>query len=69
VKEQAAGKGLTAKQASHRPGVARALGLRAQPKPFALGGGVYNLGTFLYDALTVIDHNHASTSNDDCFGC
>ena len=34
-----------------------------------VGGGVYNLGTFLYDAATVITHNHASTSNDDCFGC
>jgi hypothetical protein len=34
-----------------------------------VGGGVYNLGTFLVDALTVIRHNHASTSNDDCFGC
>ncbi len=33
------------------------------------GSGVYNLGTLLYDALTVITHNHASTSNDDCFGC
>jgi hypothetical protein len=34
-----------------------------------VGGGVYTLGTFLVDALTVIRHNHASTSNDDCFGC
>jgi hypothetical protein len=34
-----------------------------------VGGGVYNLGTFLYDALTVIRHNHASTSDDDFFGC
>jgi serine/threonine protein kinase len=34
-----------------------------------VGGGVYNLGTFLYDLATVIVHNHASTSNDDCFGC
>jgi hypothetical protein len=32
-------------------------------------GGVYNLGTFLTDALTRIRHNHASTSDDDCFGC
>lgn len=29
-------------------------------------GGVYNLGTFSDDA-TVIDDNHASTSNDDLF--
>ena len=35
----------------------------------SIGGGVYNLGTFLLDALTVIAHNHASTSNDNCFGC
>jgi dienelactone hydrolase len=34
-----------------------------------VGGGIYNLGTFLVDALSVIRHNHASTSNDDCFGC
>src|SRR5262249_26560400 len=34
-----------------------------------IGGGVYNLGTFSDDALTVIAKNHASTSDDDCFGC
>jgi hypothetical protein len=34
-----------------------------------VGGGVYNLGTFVYDAATLIAHNPASTSNDDCFGC
>jgi hypothetical protein len=34
-----------------------------------MGGGVYNLGTFLFDLATVIAHNHAATSNDDCFGC
>ena len=34
-----------------------------------VGGGVYNLGTFGFDAATVIRQNHASTSNDDCFGC
>jgi hypothetical protein len=33
-----------------------------------IGGGVYNLGTFTAVA-TVIMNNHASTSNDDCFGC
>jgi hypothetical protein len=33
------------------------------------GGGVYNRGTFLFDDLTVIARNHASSSNDDCFGC
>jgi hypothetical protein len=32
-------------------------------------GGVYNLGTFLFDATTTIAHNHAATSHDDCFGC
>jgi hypothetical protein len=31
-------------------------------------GGVYNLGAFLFDAATVIGHNYASDSNDDCFG-
>jgi hypothetical protein len=34
-----------------------------------VGGGVYNLGTFLRDAATRIRNNRASTSNDDCFGC
>jgi hypothetical protein len=34
-----------------------------------VGGDVYNLGTFLVDALSVITHNRASDSNDDCFGC
>ncbi len=34
-----------------------------------VGGRIYNVGTFLFDRLTVIAHNHASTSNDDCFGC
>jgi hypothetical protein len=33
-----------------------------------IGGGVYNLGAFTYDATTVIKDNHASTSNDDIFG-
>jgi hypothetical protein len=33
-----------------------------------IGGGVYNLGTFSAVA-SVIKQNHASTSNDDCFGC
>jgi hypothetical protein len=32
-----------------------------------IGGGVYNLGTFLADAATVIRHNRASTSDDDLF--
>jgi hypothetical protein len=31
--------------------------------------GVYNLGTFLRDGLTVIAHNRASDGNDDCFLC
>jgi hypothetical protein len=34
-----------------------------------VGGGVYNLGTFLFDPATVIHHNRASDSDDDCFGC
>jgi hypothetical protein len=33
-----------------------------------MGGGIYNLGTFLFDVTTVITGNHASTSNDDVFG-
>ncbi len=33
-----------------------------------IGGGIYNLGSFAFDAFTVIRHNHASTSNDDVFG-
>jgi hypothetical protein len=32
-------------------------------------GCIDNLGTFLVDALTVIAHNHASISDNDCFGC
>jgi hypothetical protein len=32
-----------------------------------IGGGVYNLGNFDVDALTLIFGNHASTSNDDVF--
>jgi hypothetical protein len=32
------------------------------------GGGVYNkLGMFAFDVFTVIEGNHASTSNDDIF--
>ncbi len=30
-------------------------------------GGVFNLGTYSYDAATVIALNHASTSNDNIF--
>jgi hypothetical protein len=33
-----------------------------------VGGGVYNLGTFDLDAVSLIADNHASTSNDDVFG-
>jgi hypothetical protein len=32
-----------------------------------IGGGVYNLGTFLYDLATVIARNHASTGYDNLF--
>ena len=45
------------------------LGDGAGSDGLGVGGGVYNLGTFLVDALTLIRHNHASTSNDDRFGC
>jgi hypothetical protein len=34
-----------------------------------VGVGVYNLGTLFFDAATVLTQNHASTSDDDCFGC
>ena len=30
-----------------------------------IGGGVYTLGTFTYDAQTLILFNHASTSHDN----
>jgi hypothetical protein len=33
-----------------------------------VGGGLYNLGHVVKDAATDIIGNHASTSNDDCFG-
>ena len=33
--------------------------------PRGIGGGVFTLGTFSYDALTVIADNHASTSDDN----
>lgn len=32
-----------------------------------IGGGVYHQGTFTFDGTTVIQKNHASTSNDDVF--
>jgi hypothetical protein len=32
-----------------------------------IGGGVFNVGTFSFDATTVINRNHASTSNDNIF--
>jgi hypothetical protein len=32
-----------------------------------IGGGVYNLGAFTFDALTLIKGNHASSSNDNVF--
>jgi hypothetical protein len=32
-----------------------------------VGGGVFNLGTFAFDATTLIAHNHASTSSDNIF--
>jgi hypothetical protein len=30
-----------------------------------IGGGIYTLGTFTFDASTVIKHNHASTSGNE----
>jgi len=30
-----------------------------------IGGGVYNLGSFSFDRTTVVEKNHASTSNDN----
>jgi hypothetical protein len=32
-----------------------------------IGGGVYNLGDFDFDVLSLIFKNHASTSHDDVF--
>ena len=32
-----------------------------------IGGGVYNLWTFTFDAATDISENDASTGNDDIF--
>ena len=32
-----------------------------------VGGGVYNLGTFASDIVSVVKKNEASTSNDDIF--
>ena len=32
-----------------------------------IGGGIYSLGTFTFDAATDISGNHASTSNDNIF--
>jgi hypothetical protein len=42
------------------------IGNHANGKP-GIGGGVYNnpLGTFTFDASTVIADNHASTSGDN----
>jgi hypothetical protein len=34
-----------------------------------VGGGVYDLGMYSADVATVLAHNRAATSNDDCFGC
>jgi hypothetical protein len=33
-----------------------------------VGGGVFNLGTFFLDAVSIILGNDASTSNDNVFG-
>ena len=40
---------------------------RAEGDP-GIGGGIYNLGTFTVDALSVIKFNEASTSHDNIFG-
>ena len=41
-------------------------GNHANGKP-GIGGGVYNLGAFIFDVFTVIKRNHASNGNDDIF--
>jgi hypothetical protein len=33
-----------------------------------IGGGIYDLGVFSLDTLTVVVGNHASTSSDNKFG-
>ncbi len=33
-----------------------------------IGGGIYNLGTFSLDTLSLVFGNHASTSNNNKFG-
>jgi hypothetical protein len=40
------------------------LAVGTAPAGQGIGGGVYHLGTFSLDGATVIDKNHASTSND-----
>ena len=35
----------------------------------AMIAGAQSGDQILFDAATVIAHNHASTSDDDCFGC
>jgi hypothetical protein len=40
---------------------------QAQGDGEGVGGGVYSLGLFTFDAFTVIRTNHASTRNDDLF--
>jgi hypothetical protein len=40
----------------------------AQKRTGVRRGGIDPLGTFLFDGVTIIAH-HASTSDDDCFGC
>ena len=32
-----------------------------------LGGGIFNAGTLTIDPFTLVQNNHASTSNDDIF--
>jgi len=41
------------------------LALGGGPGGQGIGGGVYHLGTFSLDSATVIEKNHASTSNDN----
>ena len=67
-----------AKQIAHRPGTAAHRtthntarggdGDNGGTDGLGVGGGAYNLGTFLLDAATIIARNRASTSNDDGFG-
>ena len=62
------GRGVAPARTQHRhrePRQRRRGGRRSDGE--GIGGGVYNLGAFDFDALTLIFENHASTSHDDVF--